>query len=145
MNNPPIEDTEVNEGEVIHGQRLSREEEFYLAWGAEALRLNLTLVRDLLQRLITLAATLAGGSAAFLDEKIIVAPARLAAVLFFLGSMILALVAIYPRSDTVPMDPFAIRGSKANALDKKRTWLFWAYVLMGLGFCAVLVGMYVRL
>ncbi len=61
----------VRKQNIPEGSRPSEEEEFYVAWGRETLKSNLVFANEVLRQLVTLSATLLGGSIAFLDASLI--------------------------------------------------------------------------
>ena len=64
-------------------QPLTDEDEFYLTWGRESLKHNLVFVNEVLRQLVGLMSLLLGGSAAFLDKKIMSPYLKLPALLAF--------------------------------------------------------------
>jgi hypothetical protein len=138
------DDATGEEAPLWDSRPLTAEEEFFRAWARESPKRNLALVNDLLGRLVTLATTLAGGSAAFLDERMIPPGLRPISVLCFLASLAFALVGVYPRGKDVPDFVEHIEQHLQAALSQKLWWLRRAaYFLVG-GFAVVLIALLVR-
>jgi hypothetical protein len=127
----------------VEGRPLNAEEEMYMAWGRDSVKLNLALVRDLLGRMLTLASALAGGSAALLKDAVATG-FQIGAFLAFLLALIFALFGILPMRENVENNPVAIKASKVNMLEWKHMWLWLSALSLGAGFVVIVVGMFVR-
>jgi hypothetical protein len=131
--------------EALNCRPLTSQESYYLEWADESPKRNLTLLNDLLARLVTLSTTLAGGSAAFLSEAVVSPVFRFLAVVLFVASLLAALVGIYPRQEFVDYNPGAVKASKDRAFTRKKQWFTLAAALLGGGLAVVLLGALARL
>lgn len=114
------------------------EDEFYLEWGLESLKRNLTFANDILQRLVTLNGVLLGGSIAFYDEHILSATLKPIVLLCFFLSLVLSFLGMMPYERRVDIRmPGCIKQFKQRALQSKRNYLWWAggFLAAGFGIC----------
>jgi hypothetical protein len=126
------------------GRAPTREGLFYVEWGAETLKRNLTLANEVLRSLLTLSATMLGGSIAFLD-KVATRPFPGIAAVLFLLALIASLLGVLPYEGEVDLRiPKQIEQHKRAAFEKKVLLLKTAGGLLALGFIAALVGMAVH-
>lgn len=120
-------------------------DKFWFEWWRDAPKLNISLLRDLLGRTITLSASLAGGSAAFLDEKLLPPALRGLVVSFFLASLIAACWGIIPKTEVVEPCLEQIRESKERAIVRMRNAFIISVVAMSMAFGLILLGWIVNL
>lgn len=116
------------------------EEKFYLDWGRETLKGNITRINDLQKSLVTLSVSFLGGSIVFYSDaattpifKVLVTAVLLAgAIVAFLGS-----VPVQYKLDLD--DPGQIRQVKARTLETKKRWYIASaiFLVAGLGLAAL--------
>lgn len=113
---------------------------FHLEWARETLKRNLPFANEVLRSLMTLSATMLGGSIAFLDR--VSSPwARIVAIICFLLALIASLLGVRPFEGTTELQiPSRIKEHKEKALKKKQDCLRWAGSLLYLGFLVALLG-----
>jgi hypothetical protein len=126
------------------GRAPTREGLFYVEWGAETLKRNLTLANEVLRSLLTLSATMLGGSIAFLD-KVAAPPFPAIAAAVFLLALGASLLGVLPYEGKADLRiPKQIERHKRAAFDKKLGLLKAAGGLLVIGFLLALVGMMAR-
>ena len=118
------------------------EDEFFVEWGLETYKRNLTLANDILQRLVTLNGVLLGGSIAFYDEHI-VPPTLKPVVLFcFFVSLVLSFFGMMPYEQKIDIRiPALVKEFKMRALRSKRRclWCAGGFLTTGFGICFVAI------
>jgi hypothetical protein len=130
---------------AIEGEPPTEEEEFYVQWGFETIKNNLKFLNEVLRQLVTLSATLLGGSIAFLDTSMIDARYKNAAVAFFFLSLLSSFLGILPyRGEINPLNPNSVKRHKEAAYKSKRFYLLLTELLLALGFLITVIGMVVR-
>lgn len=133
---------EEDEQRVLPAMRATDEEKFYIEWGRETLKNNLTFANEILRQLVTLNATLLGGSIAFLSDNVIDATLKTVIICFFLLSLIVSFVGIMPYESSVDLRiPAEIRQNRQLALKWKRRYLWTAGGLLALGFGVATVAL----
>ncbi len=126
---------------VIKGAPPSAEELFYLQWARETQKRNSDLANQTLRQMVTLYASLLGGSIVFLKKDFLGSPYWEAVmVLFFLG-LVLAFIGSMPYEGLVDVrQPQEIKRHKQAALAWKRRYLWTAGSLGAAGFLVATVG-----
>lgn len=121
----------------------SEEELFYLAWGRETLKSNISTASTVLCQFITINVALLGGGAAYLNTTTIPSWVRIIILLSFLFGLVLAIFGVLPTSTEVnSYVPEEIKIHKSAALKSKRLFLRWAAgcTVLGLLVSAVAVS-----
>jgi hypothetical protein len=134
----------TTEPEVLQGEPLSAEENYYLDWVDDAPRLNQALLTDVLGKLLTLAVALAGGAAAFLRAELIAPGFHVTAAGLFLAAAAFALHGVYPREYRVAYAVEAIKDHKRALLRAKRRDLLMAAGCVGAGIFAAVLGLLLK-
>lgn len=126
---------------VIKGAPPSAEELFYLQWARETQKRNSDLANQVLRQLVTLYASLLGGSIVFLKKEFLRSPYwETVMILFFLG-LVLAFVGSMPYEGRVDVrQPQEIKRHKQSALAWKRFFLWSAGLSGALGFAMAMMG-----
>ena len=129
-----------HEQDVIVGLPPTPEGDFYVAWGQETFKRNLTFANEVLRSLLTVSASMLGGSAAFLHNQLPPVALTLVAILF-LVAMLVALVGVLPHEGQVDLRiPEAIRRHKKAALEKKLKFIEYASMFLIAGFIIAFGG-----
>lgn len=119
----------------------SEEEEFYITWGRETLKNNLTFANEVLRQLVTINASLLGGSIILLSSNLIDSIFKAFAILFFFVALIFSFIGMMPYEGSVDLrKPDEIRDHKTSALNRKRFFLWSSGILTALGFLFALIG-----
>lgn len=121
------------------GRPPTEEEMFYINWGRETVKNNITLCNDILKQLITLSSALLGVTIIF--EKIVSEEVFKAFVLLsFFTSLVVAFLGVLPFENNVNIDtPEEIKAHKQKALAHKRRYLWISATCLVLGF-GIIVG-----
>lgn len=113
---------------------------FFLEWGKETLKKNISTVNDILQRMVTLNCALLGGTIAFYDEKIMPTAAKFWVELFFLAALVPAFLGMLPKEERVDLKcPSDIKAAKKHILDSKVILLWFSGIATLVAFCICLV------
>jgi len=132
-----------SESPIPIGREPSKETKFFLAWGRESLKANLTLANDALKQLVTLSATLLGGSVVFLDASLMGVSFRALAIAGFFCSLIFSFFGMMPCEEAVLLQaPGDIKEHKKRALSKKRLWLWLSGGSMAAAFGITITGLF---
>jgi hypothetical protein len=115
---------------------------FYVEWAQDTAKRNLHFLNETMARLVTLNATLLGGSLVFLKDDVVSPLWKMWAIVFFLASLMAAIFGMIPWPGVGPVnlfEPAAIRAHKAQAQRFKENRLRYSllYLIGGL-FVAVL-------
>lgn len=134
------------EDEIIEGEAADPVDVLYVEMAQETYKRNIPFLNDVLQKLITINASLFGGGIYFLQGDVIPAWSRSLALIFFLIATGVALYGMLPYSGTVnPFVPDEIKKYKVEATNWKRGAVWFAGTAMILAFVSALVGFVVRL
>ncbi len=137
--------TNVNKNKPIQATAPSEDDEFYIAWGRETLKNNITFANEVLRQLVSLNVALLGGSIIFLDDKLLDSTFKLFIILAFLLSLIFSFAGIMPFGRYVDLRVAEdIRRHKRLVLSWKLYFLGTAGVLLGIGFILALAGILVH-
>ena len=127
---------------VVKGKPASEEQEFYYEWGFETLKNNLKILNEVLRQLVTLSASLLGGSIAFLDTSLIGPQYKTPVVVAFFLSLMFAFFGMMPyEGEFDPRRPDSVKRHKDRAFRWKRIWVWATGGLLILGFLIAMVGM----
>ena len=126
---------------LVAGAPPTPEERFYLDWARESLKKNIDLANQVLRQLVTLYASLLGGSVVFLRGELLMSPYReIVLVMFFFG-LVSAFFGSMPYEGRVDIrQPQQIKRHKESALAWKRRYLWTAGSLGAAGFLVAMVG-----
>lgn len=135
----------MNEDEVIKGKtRATTEDEaFYVQWGYETVKANISTANEVLRLLITINVALIGGGAAFLYKSEISEIVRIIILAAFFIGLIVAFVGVFPRESAVDVRiPDRIKAHKDRVLQSKRhyLWSASAFTIFGLFASALAVS-----
>lgn len=116
------------------GKPVTDEDEFYVNWGKETLKNNITLANDILKQLITLSSALLGVSIIY--EHIVKGEFfKISVLLSFFISLIIALLGLLPYEKKVSLNsPSEIKNFKKKALKHKRLHLWISSIAIVVGF-----------
>jgi hypothetical protein len=129
--------------EIIQGRPPSPEQEFYYQWGLETLKNNFTVLNDVLRQLVTLSASVLGGSIAFLSPRLIGTEYKNAVVITFFMSLVFAFFGMMPYEGKFdPQRPDSVKLHKGRAVKWKRTWVWITAASLTAGFLLATVGMW---
>src|SRR5579863_2182827 len=127
----------------IQGRPASPAQEFYYQWGLETLKNNFTVLNDVLRQLVTLSASLLGGSIAFLKASLLGTEYRNAVVIAFFVSLVFAFLGMMPYEGKFdPQRPDSVKRHKGRAVKWKRIWVWTTAGLLATGFLLATVGMW---
>ncbi|HEY0072564.1 MAG TPA: hypothetical protein VGB77_00560 [Abditibacteriaceae bacterium] len=134
-----------NEPVLLEAQETTAEHSFYVAWGRETIKNNISLANDVLRQFLSLNTTLLGGSLVFLDPKLISSAFRWFALTMFFLSFIVCLFGIVPFEGQADIRiPEDIRKHKEKALLWKRRCFWAASILIVAGLAVIAVGIGVK-
>lgn len=137
---------ELSNNNVLEGCLPTEDDKFYVSWGRESLKNNLTHANEVLRQLVTLNSALLGGSIAFVDPTIIAIPFKVGVIIAFFVSLILSFLGIMPYEGAPDLrKPKDIKQHKEDALKSKRCYLWSSGLLLGVGFGFALAGILVKL
>ncbi|UFP95817.1 hypothetical protein [Gloeobacter morelensis] len=129
--------------EALAGRQPTEDELFYVDWGKETIKQNLSFLNDVLRQLLTLNTALIGSSAVFFDESILGKDFKLAVIIVFMFSLFVCLVGVLPvETDVNPQAPGLVKEHKQKATKWKRCLLYISFSSFFLGFVLVLFGLY---
>jgi hypothetical protein len=127
---------------VVAGEIPTEEEVFYVEWGFETIKNNLKFLNEVLRQLVTLSATLLGGSIAFLDATLIGAKVKNAAVAVFFLALIVSFLGILPhRGEIDPQNANSVKRHKDTVYKWKSFYLLLTEIFLALGFLITVIGM----
>lgn len=136
---PPVQ---VSTG-IIQGRPASPEQEFYYQWGLETLKNNFTVLNDVLRQLVTLSASLLGGSIAFLNPRLIGTGYKNAVVITFFVALVFDFFGMMPYEGKFdPQVPDSVKRHKDRAVRRKRIWAWITAGLLTAAFLLATVGMW---
>lgn len=144
---PKKGNTQINAGsdDVIVGEIPSEEDNFYISWGRESIKNNLIISNEVLRQFTTISTTLLGGSAIFLDDKVIDIKFKPWIIIFFLFSLIFSFLGIIPYEGYVDLRvPNKIKEHKEKALKCKINYIYIAGGFCAAGFLLVFAGLYCK-
>jgi hypothetical protein len=129
-------------GDQQIGRKPSDDDEFYVQWGRESLKNNITLANDILKQLISISSAILGLTIIF--EKIVVTELlRTLSLLSIFISLIIAFVGLLPYESKVqPYSPKDISDHKKKALKHKRSYLWVSAAFLNIGF-GLLIGQFI--
>lgn len=131
--------------DVIEAQYADPVDVFYLEWGRETLKQVIPRLTDSLQRVITLATALLGGSMFFASSDVVPSHFRAAAMILFLASLSMALYGILPYSAPVGLnDPRSVQDFKATVAEFRQRWLWHSVAALWLGLTAGVLGAVIK-
>jgi hypothetical protein len=123
----------------------SEEEEFYVAWGRETLKYNITFTNEVLRQLVTLNSTLLGGSIIFISDDFMNPAFKNFAIIFFFIALIFSFIGVMPYRGFVDLRiPEEIKKHKASTLRWKGYFLWTSGGCTALGFIAAVIGILVH-
>ena len=126
---------------IATGAPPTAEEQFYIDWARESRKRNIDLANQALRQLVTLYASLLGGSIVFLKKEFLRSPYwETVMILFFLG-LVLAFIGSMPYEGRVDVrQPQEIKRHKQSALAWKRFFLWSAGLSGASGFAVAMIG-----
>lgn len=129
----------------FEGKELNDEDKFYLQWGRDTLRNNISLVNDILKQLVGINSALLGVGIVY-DEIVDNEFLRLLILIFFLVSLGSSFLGLLPYEDLVDSNsPSEIKTFKNNALKHKRRFLLSGTIFLAAGFLGALSELVYRL
>jgi hypothetical protein len=121
-----------------HGQQPTEEEIFYITWGQETVKNNITLCNDILKQLITISSALLGVNIIY-DNIVSSETLKIFVLLSFFVSLIVAFIGLLPYENNVRLDtPDDIKIHKRQALKHKRQYLWVSAMTIVVGFALIL-------
>lgn len=120
------------------GQQPSEEEMFYVTWGQETVKSNISLCNEILKQLVTISSALLGVSIIY--EQIVTSETlRFFILLIFFISLIVAFIGLLPYENKVRLDtPGDIKEHKRKSLKHKRKFLWVSATTVAVGFALIL-------
>jgi ribose/xylose/arabinose/galactoside ABC-type transport system permease subunit len=126
--------TEYKSNPIVDSTPLTEEDEFYLDWGQETVKNNISLVNDVLKQCVSINGLLLGGSILFIEQTRIDGSVRVVIVLCFVASLASAFFGVLPFKGNVILErPSEIKLHKAAALSHKMKWLLASAALLIIG------------
>jgi len=131
--------------EEQHGIQPSEEDIFYVSWGRETVKNNITLANDILKQLITISSALLGITIIY--ERIIESGTlKVIVLLSFFSSLVVAFLGILPYEAKVQIAiPNDIKTHKTRALKHKSRFLWISAGLLIVGFFSVIAELLLKL
>jgi hypothetical protein len=131
-----------DEAGVVVGRAPSPDEVLYTEIGADMVKRVLPFVNEVLRQLVTLSATLAGGSAAFLSDALVGPWLKVPAVVCFLLALVAAFAGMLPYNAAVAWtQPHDVKRTVDRALAWKGGCLRVAAAAIVAGLVAVVAGL----
>jgi hypothetical protein len=128
--------------DIIEGTEPTEEEKFYMLWGLESLKNNISILNKILRQLVTLDTALLGGSIAFLNDDIINYSFKIWVVFLFFLSLIIAFIGNLPYESRVDLrKPQRIKEHKEKTFKHKRRYLWGSAIVLALGLGIAFAGM----
>ena len=122
----------------FEGKELSDEDKFYLDWGRDTVKYNISLVNDVLKQLVGISSALLGVGLVY-DELIDNGGLRLFVLICFFLTLGSSFWGLLPYERAVdPASPSEIKEFKNQALKHKKAFLLAATILMTIGFLGAL-------
>jgi hypothetical protein len=133
---------DLNQEPVQTGGTPSPQRELYMEMSREVVRNRLPFINEVLRSLLTLNATLLGGSIVLLDPKTVGYDYRNASILFFFFSLVAAFLGVMPYSTRLSMlKPNQIQRELTGAFQRKRFFLILAGAFLSIGLGAAFFGL----
>ena len=137
--------TRIKEEEIIVACLPSEDNEFYVTWGRELLKNNLSFANEVLRQLVTLNTALLGGGIAFLNDTMIHPGFKQVIIVLFFLSLAVSFVGIMPYQGAIDARiPAEVKRYKEGAFRWKQRYLWTAGGLLVTGFLVSLVGLVAR-
>jgi len=131
--------------EVLQGQPLTESDLFYLEWGKETVKKNITLANEILKTIITLSTGLLGASIIF-DKIVENEILRLFVLLSFFAALVISFLGVLPYEKVIKLsEPGNIKSHKRNALQHKRIYLWSSSFSIILGFSLIIAELIIKL
>lgn len=129
---------------IQQGQQPTEEEIFYITWGQETVKNNITLCNDILKQLITISSALLGVSIIY-DHIVTNETLKIFVLLSFFISLIVAFIGLLPYENKVRLDtPDDIKTHKRKALTHKRQYLWVSAFTIVVGFALILAELLIK-
>lgn len=126
---------------IIEGRKPEYDEKFYLDWGRESLKNNLTLANDILKQELATNTALLGIFIAFLDKQTLLPIYKLSSCVLFLIGIVISFLGLLPYEKMLYIDdPDGIRSHKKKALTHKRRYIWVSAIITFLGLITALFG-----
>ncbi len=126
---------------VQTAKSLSDEEKSLLDWGKDSRKNNLAIANEVLGKIATLSATIAGGGVILLNETVIVKFLIAPILVLFLISLATSFRGVLPYKADVDLDsPTEIETHKAQALEYKLKKIQISSICFFLGLSLAVVG-----
>lgn len=129
--------------EVLQGEPVSDVDQFYIKWGKESIKENISLANGILKQLITLCTALLGVSIIF-DEILTHEFLRFSVVCFFFLGLIISFFGVLPFKRKIDiLSPSTIREYHQKALKHKLIHLWIASAAIVIGFAVIIAELLV--
>ena len=116
------------------GTKPSEEDAFYITWGLETIKRNITLCNDIMKQLITINCALLGVTIIF-DQILTNNILKILVLLSFFFSLIISFLGLLPYNNKVNIKiPEDIKSHKKNALKHKQRFLRASAFTITIGF-----------
>ena len=123
------------------GEAPSEEDAFYLDWGQETFKANISRLNELQKNLATLSVSLLGGSLIFYADANIAPVYKVLVSLTLLAAAIVCLLGSLPERGAIDLtSPAQIKRFKARSLVTKNRWYVASFCLILCGLTVALVG-----
>lgn len=121
------------------------EEKFYLDWGLETVKANISRLSELQKNLVTASIALLGGSIVFYGETMTTPFFKWLTTAALIAAAIVSILGAIPEQYGLDLsDPYQIQAAKAAVLETKRKWYQASATLLLAGLCFAALGMAVR-
>ena len=131
--------------EIIKVAKATEEDMFYVALGDEQIKRQIPFLNEVLGRLLTLSTALMGGSIIFLKDSFLAEQFKIPSLIFFLFSLISALVGVIPYQHKIARRHLTIIKQGTNRAAKWKVRSIWiSAVFLILGLIGLLIGVTVR-
>jgi hypothetical protein len=118
------------------------EEKFYLDWGLETVKSNISRLNELLRNLVTLSVSLLAGSVVFYGDAMTTPFFKGMTTAALIAAAIVSVLGSIPEQYKIDLsDPNQIKAAKAQTLAKKKIWYQASAILLLAGLCFAALGM----
>lgn len=131
--------------EILQGEPVSDVDLFYINWGRESIKENISLANELLKQLITLCIALLGVSLIY-DKILTYEFLRFAVICFFFLGLIISFLGVLPFEKKIDvLSPSKIREYHQIALKHKLKYIWIASAAIVMGFAIIIAELLVSI
>lgn len=133
------------DGDLIEGKMPDPQDVLFLDWGWETYKQTIPRLDAGLQRVITLATALLGGTAFIVSDAQLAPCFRGTSMVLFMAALTAALAGTQlHRESTNLNDPVAIEKFKVKVIDWRDWWLTRSYAALWTGLWVAMLGIFFR-